>query len=157
VLSPEVLSTTSPADDLILRVANRREANSFWVHDTRPIGGTFEGEARPFLLFSEPRVEDDLDTFVKAVGWTPIQDNGLAAMCNRKEDHRILGEMALWLSERLSGVVDLGGYVPAISELGLPSVNVGYSMVTGDGAYCTVVGPAALRAWLASPKFRMVK
>ncbi|WP_225613358.1 DUF6368 family protein, partial [Variovorax sp. VRV01] len=79
---------------------------------------------------------------------------GLAAMCNDSKDHRILGDMALWLSERASGVVDLGG---EISELGDQTTKVSYQTAAGHISCFSVLDPEGLRAWLGSTSFRMVK
>jgi hypothetical protein len=41
------------------------------------------------------------------------------AMCNDEIDQRILGRMALWIAEKTSGFVDLGGCVE-LPPSGLP-------------------------------------
>lgn len=154
VLSPRARVSDELVDDLVRLVGHERDGNSFWVRDTRKVGGTYEGERRPFILFSEPRDEVDLRAMKEALGWAPLQEIGLAAMCNDAKDHRILGEMALWLSEKLSGVVDLCGEIP---ELDGQAARVAYQAAAGHTAYISVADPEELRAWLASAAFRMVK
>ena len=51
----------------------------------------------------------DMAQWVAQVGYFPEQEIGLAAMCNRPIDHRILGHLALRLAERFEGIIDLGG------------------------------------------------
>jgi hypothetical protein len=53
--------------------------------------------------------EDDVAQWTAQVGYFPEQEIGLAAMCNRPIDHRILGHMTLYLAERYNGIIDLGG------------------------------------------------
>jgi hypothetical protein len=142
------------ADDLIGLVAGVREGDSFWVNDTRPIGGAYAGEGRPFLLFWEAREERELQAIEKATGWMPAQEIGLAAMVNTEQDHRILAELAIWLAERHSGVVDLGGEVPLVSQAVHESLSSSGEDLT---AVAHIARPDALRAWLGSPDFRMVK
>ncbi|MBD9668850.1 hypothetical protein IB278_33335 [Variovorax sp. VRV01] len=95
-----------------------------------------------------------MSAIAEAIGWTPLLEIGLAAMCNDSKDHRILGDMALWLSERASGVVDLGG---EISELGDQATKVSYQTAAGHISCFSVLDPEGLRAWLGSTSFRMVK
>lgn len=157
VLSPKVRVSDELVDNLICLLGNERDGDSFWVCDTRKIGGTYVGEGRPFVLSSELRDEDELRVIGEAIGWVPLQEVGLAAMCNDAKDHRILAEMALWLSDRLSGVVDLCGEMPFASELGCQSARVSYQAAAGHTAYFSVMDPDGLRVWLASDAFRMVK
>ena len=158
VLSPTALEADEILKELVRMVGNESDGESFWVRDTRGIGGIYAGEGRPFILFSEPRDADELSAITAVVGWTPLQEIGLAAMCNDAKDHRILAEMALWLSDRLSGVVDLNGEIPFISALGRQSARVGDQAFLGGNAACSsIASPDGLRAWLANAGFRMVK
>ena len=139
-------------------VGNESDGASFWVRDTQGIGGTYVGEGRPFILLAEPRDAEDLSAIAAAVGWTPLQEIGLAAMCNGAEDHRILAEMAFWLSDQLSGVVDLNGEIPFISAMGCQSASVADQTFLGGHVGCSsIASPDGLRAWLGSAGFRMVK
>ena len=52
---------------------------------------------------------DDMAQWVAQVGYFPEQYIGLAAICDRPIDHRILGHMALRLAEHYGGIIDLGG------------------------------------------------
>ena len=68
------------------------------VHPTRdPSGALYEHE------------EDDVAQWVAQVGYFPEQEIGLAAVCNRPIDHRILGHLALRVAERHGGIIDLNG------------------------------------------------
>lgn len=101
---------------MINSISSHREGRDFWVGDTRPIGGRYTGGGRPFLLsVSGPEEEfgEDAERYSAeiglAFGFRPVQDIGFVAMCNGTEDHRVLGEMCLWLARRFGGVVGFGG------------------------------------------------
>ena len=112
------------------------------------------GRVGPSSYFLSPGGDVELRAIEEAVGWAPVQEIGLTAMCNDAKDHRVLGGMALWLAERLSGVVDLCGEIP---ELDGQVAKVAYQAANGHTAYISITGTDGLRAWLASAVFRMVK
>lgn len=110
-------------DEMIVSVSRgHREEDRFWVTTTRPIGGSYEGESRPFVVSvgtELPWEEDGLlgeaggaaALYERPFGLCP--DNGvtLIAMCNQPEDHRVLGELSLALAERLGGIIDMDGLI----------------------------------------------
>src|SRR5262249_62191258 len=105
---------------LIVAVGNERNGSGlFWVSTTRTIGGEYEGESRPFVVGFEPwclePAEDEL--FVAGFGFRPHHQIGVGAMCKQPEDHRLLGEVSVWLAEQLGGVVTAGGPLQLPSEL----------------------------------------
>lgn len=158
-----VLSSThcAPKDivDELVRVCGDIDGqNSFLVRDTRAIGGLYEGDGRPFIWFTEPREPDECSLITIALGFVPIQNIGLGAMCNQSIDHQILGEMALWLAERIGGFVDLGGSALAI-PLEIPGkiARIPYETASGWQSEYLIMDQVALRAWLACPSFAMVK
>jgi len=131
--------------------------DEFSVKDTRSIGGSYQGEGRPFILFTEPRDPEEIAEVERILGWASTGDIGLAAMCNRPQDHRILAEMALWLAERLAGCVDLGGEISYPPHLPGRAISIPYITANGVEAHYTLLDPPALRAWLSSPEFHMIK
>jgi hypothetical protein len=142
-------------------------------------GGTYDDfqlEGRPFIVNlgpSSPREVTEID-LSQLLGWTPEDRVGFAAMCNDVEDHRLLARLSLDLAEEAGGIVDFGGALsigphiegasPAapmrISKPeGLDGVLFATSYKTVRGSFTTAhYGDVAfVRAWLADPRFHMVK
>lgn len=112
-------------DEVIDLVGSKGEGDSIWVETTRPIGGSYEGLGRHFLA----DVIDDSDRpwaegawpaeieetpagfFERTFGLVPDEGITLAAMPNNPEDHRILGELAICVAERLGGIIDMCGLI----------------------------------------------
>lgn len=146
-------------DELIRLVGNYREGEDFWVDDTSAIGGTYCGELQPFIgsLDSPEHEPDDLVALDSTFGWVPTRAVTLSAMCNGTVDHRILGEMILWLAVKLDGIVDFCG------QLDLPPSTLGrvaklpYLSFGGEQHFSVFADQEALRSWLQSPSFHMVK
>ena len=157
ILHSVSLAVTGLVNELIGLVAVHRDGDSFDVKDTRPISGSYRGEGRPFLLFKELIDEEESGEIERVLEWTSVNQIGFAAMCNRAEDHRILAEMALWLAERLSGYVDLGGELPFPPMLPGKIFSVSYVTASGLQGQYMIIDVTALRAWMSCPEFRMVK
>ena len=101
------------------------DGDSIWVETTRPIGGSYEGTGRPFLV--GPGVESErpwadgywpAETeetpaafYQRNFGLVPNEQIILSAMVNGPEDHRILAELAICAAERLGGIIDMGGLI----------------------------------------------
>jgi len=142
-------------------------------------GGTydeFQLEGRPFIVNLGLRSARELTEIdlSQLLGWTPEDKVGFAAMCNGAEDHRLLARLSLDLAEEAGGIVDFSGALsigPHI-EGASPSAPMRISKPEGlDGvlfvtSYKTVWGSFAaahfgdvafVRAWLADPRFHMVK
>ncbi|NHZ33669.1 hypothetical protein F0185_08710 [Massilia sp. CCM 8692] len=143
--------------ELIALVAHARDGEHFTVKDTRPIHGSYAGEGRPFILFSESIDAGTADAIAALTGWYPAQGIGFAAMCNGDEDHRILAELALWLAGRLSGYVDMGGEPDLPAGLPGNAHALPYDTASGWEAHATLLDPTALAAWMRCQAFRMVK
>jgi hypothetical protein len=154
--------------------------DAFWVRDTRPVGGGYVGEDRPFAV--EVGLQPDWQpeqfaALAEAFGFAPRDELAVVAFCNRHEDHRVLGELALSLAERFGGVINLGGALwPSLpaAEIdildpdwrrvepyfrrmveGVPGRVVG--LRSGPEWVTHVADAAFLRAWLTHPHFHMVK
>lgn len=160
ILLPDPLRADHLAlvDELIGRVSDTRQGEDFWVVDTRPIGGSFRGDGRSFIISSEPaqdREESENSQIREGFGWLPVSQVSLAAMCNSPEDHQILAEIALSITERLGGVIDLNGNLPI--ERTLAVVAVTYRTISETTAEYLVVQPEVLRKWRENPAFHMVK
>lgn len=86
------------------------EGDDFWI-----LG-------RPFMLSfdSNEPVTEEVST---VLGWSPQEAVVLAAMCNDRLDHRLLGELCLHFARQLEGWIDFGGaLLPRLSD----SVRVWY-------------------------------
>ena len=158
---------------------------AFWACDTRPVGGGYAGEGRPFAV--EAGLQPDwepaqLAAVAAEFGFEPRDELTAIAFCNGSEDHRVLGELCAHLAERFGGVVSFGGALwPDLppdagidlwdtdwrqiephfrrTVAGLPGRVVGlrYEPRPGREWAVHVADAAFLRAWLTHPRFRMVK
>jgi hypothetical protein len=151
------VAADSHIEELLRLLGATLDRESFVVSDTRSIGGTYQGDARPFLMGYEERDSEERAEAERILGWAASSDIGLAAMCNGPEDHRILAEIALWLAERLAGYIDLGGDLSFPTDLPGKVFHVPYAIDDGSQGWCTVVDAPALRAWLRCPQFEMIK
>lgn len=136
-----------------------------YIKDTRPFGGTYNGEPRPFVgsidEFSgrpETLYSEYSEAEVTAVEATTERSFShaivLAATCNQSMDHRILGEVSAAIAERYDGIVNFDSLSAPLSELGLLK-----SEWIEDGLeYWIVLGStASARKWLAHERFHMLK
>jgi hypothetical protein len=158
MLSPIPYSVDDLIEELVGFTNIRREKDCHWIGNTQAIGGTYKGDGRPFIWVREPTDPGDLATIAEVLQVTPAQEVGLAAMCNQEIDHQILGEMALWIAEKTSGFVDLGGCVE-LPPTGWPGrvARIPYDTASGFEAEYMVMDRVAFRAWVSCPTFRMVK
>lgn len=174
VILPQAIGDELRADieSEIQRMSTRVEGEDFWLNH------------RPFILIMDPD-EFQCPHIAKIVGWTPRADIGFAAMCNRDEDHRLLGEICLYFARKMNGLVDFGGalYPPIIGEVNalwekhssgrgttwdewqpyFDEMMKGmrgtlYTVPTVERDWIYHVGDAEfLEFWLEHPNFRMVK
>jgi hypothetical protein len=96
-------------DELVrLTGDNRYNERYFRVSDTTALGGTYRGEPLSFDWAAEEFAMEDSDpaAFLASFGWLPVLDLQLASVCNGMQEHRVLGELALWLTCRMGGFVD---------------------------------------------------
>ena len=166
------------------------------IHTTIPIGGSYTGEGRLFDVGWEPddhlgAYEEDepgwVQTIVTRFGFAPSSSIGIAAGINRPADHRILGELALYLARVYGGVINFNGaLIPASthseeekasltrpfdaswSQIAAPReqffaklpgriVALPYR-VTDDRMWVTHVADCEfMAAWLSHPDFHMIK
>jgi hypothetical protein len=108
----------------------------------------------------------------KALGWTPRDAIGFAAMCNQPKDHRILGALCARFARRFDGIVDLGGRVLEGVETGAAGEPIRVvnprntrgilfvvSHVSEDGRRwdSQLCDAEFMESWLTDDSFRMVK
>jgi hypothetical protein len=151
-------STNALIEELVGLTGNTTHKHGYRVENTHPIGGTYKGEGRPYVWDQESRDPREMALIAEALGVTPGQEIGLAAMCSADVDNQILGEMALWMADKASGLVDLAGCVE-LPQVALPGriVRIPYETAAGGEAEYMVMDRVAFRAWVSCPMFRMVK
>jgi hypothetical protein len=85
------------------------------IETTTPIGGTYAGERRPFGIqfVSSQGMRNDEDRSAEwcahikqEFGLIPQAELVASMDCNDREDHRVLGELCLYLARRGRGLVD---------------------------------------------------
>lgn len=157
---------TSPSD--VMRFAADRfpsepdsqplNENCYWVGNTRRIGGSTKGalrkfavRVRPFELYPEAQ-----DAITAATGMNVTQRIVLSAFCNRSIDHRILCELAAFLSCQYDGYVDfLDTAVPSDAP---GALDLYYRYGDQGAVIDTRLGTAeTCRWWLGHDHFHMAK
>jgi hypothetical protein len=165
ILLPEPLTGAEEAtfESLITAVGNRRGGGAaFWVATTKPIGGSYEGDPRPFD--GGLHLNEAVDPDPKVVGLIagtfgfPCADVMIevGARYNDPVDHRLLAEVAAWLAEKLGGVISVGGPLPLPVDHPGRHVAVPISVPVGSESTFHVLDATALRAWCKSPHFHMI-
>jgi len=139
--------------------------DAFFVITTRPIGGTDDFPARPFIS-SGGRIDNpltfgyttsELSQIGELLSATPIASLTFSAMCNDRIDHEILARLCAHVGKKLDGVVDLNGTIAfdCDEQIGL------YSIEYHNHLYQTVsrhiCHPDFLTSFITHPEFRMVK
>jgi uncharacterized protein DUF6368 len=96
-----------------------------WIRTTRPVGGSYDGEGRPFGVRwkqGEDYAGEDEDfpawhkDIAQCFGFLPQSRIFLEAGCSDAADHRIMGELVLYLARSMHAAIDLHGeLIPASS------------------------------------------
>ena len=153
-----------PSPEDLIRIANlldpeAADANDFHVASTIAIGGAVRAdEPRPFGLALGAVGSDDPDLARAAhlFGFTPTVAVHALAYANQQVDHRVLGELELFLARELRGLVDFGGSLGSLIPPQGKLVAIPYAGSSGDEAFH--IGDAAfLEWWLQQPGFHMIK
>jgi hypothetical protein len=140
-------------------------AEDFHVETTLPIAGTSTSRegGRPFSVRfaesveAEAEEEESLRQIEDGFSFWPIAEIQAAAGCNEGIDHRILGELAAFLSNHFGGIINFGG------QLGVDHADAGklqsvrYAPASGGQAIFHVGDLAFLKQWLNHPRFHMCK
>jgi hypothetical protein len=114
-------------ESMSIRPSKREIWPAFSIVSTKLISGFYEDKGRRFgikgkgrffeiaWITGEAYIEkyEDFSSLCKDVfrpfALLPCAGIGLQALGNQKEDHRILGELALYLAKAFEGLVDFGG------------------------------------------------
>jgi hypothetical protein len=165
----------SPAD-LLGNNKLRASGCEFEVSTLVPLGGTFKGRGwHPWIVLELEGLSDDeliaqgwlrdelpsllggaFDVIERAFGIRPRQQIVIRANARDEEDHRVLGELALFLAERFGGIIqdvaDCGVNDPPAD---LPGQLVPVSWMPGRRPAFYIADAGFLRAWLRHPRFHM--
>ena len=158
--------TWGEIENVILKISDKVEGNDFRVSTTKPINGTVEKiDGRPFGI---EKHEIDLEYYEYSeeeilmikdyVGFDPKFDLGIYAMCNREIDHKILGELTLYLAEKFDGLIDFGGQISAKPKnFKGRTWEIPYETSGGMTAVYNIADVDFMKDWLNSKNFRMLK
>lgn len=160
---PKPQSNAPVIEDLV-QIAHRldsqaRSADNFHITNTAAIGGTTRvKEPRPFgLTLGPPGLdESELRTSERVVGFKPPGAVHAFAYANAAIDHRILGELALFLARQIDGLVDFGGTLGPIHAARGTLYAIPYEGSTPAETF-HVGNTEFLEWWLQQPEFHMVK
>ncbi len=143
------------------------EGDDFWVESTCKLGGSYTGEGRPFFMRFADASDDlelgeDIGLYADALGWLPKLSVGLAAMCNRDQDHRILAELSCYICRTHGGVITMHGDFNWVCRdrsfrARVDSHSDVVTVVDVDGSRTQLFKPSILIDWMAHPDFRMLK
>lgn len=160
-------TVVSAIRDACLSTATHTEGNDFWVESTSIVGGSYVGEGRPFILWFADASDDlelgeDIGLFTNALGWLPKLSFGLAAMCNRDQDHRILAELSCYICRNHGGMITMNGDFDWVCRDRSfrehfhhhPEV---VTVVDVDNSKSQLFTHAVLTDWMTHPDFRMLK
>jgi len=174
-------------------VSLEQKEHNFWVNTTQPIGGSIKSDGSPFSVnfenitnINDHYENNELAQIVSFIGYKPEFSLNLSAMCNGDIDHKILGELTLYLAKTLNGHIDFGGVVFSLNQLpwyrsanwylfkaSWPKVEpyfkrfkqnisgniftVHYKTASGKKWAYHISDTEFLESWLKSPEFHMIK
>ncbi len=110
-------------DKIIQHISSIRENENFWVTSTKYINGSAEADGQPFALsinkIDKDNYEDaSLANISSRIGYLPVYDIAIIAMCNQSIDHRILGELTYYFTNMFEAYIDFGGaLLPTLKHL----------------------------------------
>lgn len=160
-LTPDSKSAT--IEELLL-IAHRldfqaRSADEFQVRSTAAIGGEVRTDKpRPFglALGAAGLADTEIRVAELLLGFEPDHAVHAFAYVNAPIDHRILGELALFLAREFTGIVDFGGTLGQITMPLGKLLSIRYAESTlGESFH--VADAEFLEWWLRHDNFHMVK
>jgi len=168
VLLGSIPSETELAEiqNIIEKLSTRIEGTDFWVVTTIPINGTADIssliEARPFILELEELTADGFYTAsklsqIESFSHTrPVFCLTLSAMCSHQVDHRILGDLTLYLANKLNGIIYFDGKLDSAKIAGYQGRTRAIDTEEAEAAY-SICDTEFMKWWLCSPNFKMIK
>ncbi|HKR62924.1 MAG TPA: DUF6368 family protein [Thermoanaerobaculia bacterium] len=148
-------------DDLAKTLgSSNTSAADFHVETTIPIGGTVEaGEGgRPLVAgFEDPLFEEgEGESLQSSFGFVPAAIISVGAMCNDRVDHRVLGELAVYLAQHFGGIIGFNGALGVARVVHGKLAEIRYE-VEGRRLFAHVGDVAFMHGWLRDPAFHLVK
>jgi len=144
------LSTTQ-IESIEERIANLSEevqGADFWV------------KGRPFIWNQGEEFDGEFDEleYLKYTGWKPHDQILLIAMCNGREDHRILADLCLLISREFSGRIDFGGQLIGVDDAAPGSLwAIPYDTYLGETTTNDIGDVEFLQWWSTQSNFHMIK
>ena len=150
VIVPQVLDERT-----VLEIAGIIESTA-----DRVDGRDFAVSGHPFIWSHGEEYDGEFSEcdYSTAVGWRPKDQILLIAMCNQPEDHVILADLCIKISEKIGGLIDFGGTLQLSgSETSGRLHRIGFDSSHGGTGYCHIGDIEFLKGWISQPEFRMVK
>ena len=153
-------------ENIIRNISDKVEGNDFWVTSTESINGSVKNtDGRPFGIEKHKidsnyynYSEEEISMIKDYVGFNPKFDLGLYAMCNREIDHKILGELTLYIADKFKGLIDFGGQISILlDEITGEIWEIPYETAGGMTAVYNVADVNFMKNWLSNKNFRMIK
>ncbi len=152
--------------NVIQKISSKVIGNDFWVDDTKPIRGTQSLlEGKPFRIdefkidrYSSNYTQQEIDLIEVHLAFNPKYALEIYAMCNQFIDHRILGELTLYLAEYFQGAIDFGGCILSkTTDFKGRIYEIPYETSEGNSSFYNVCDIEFMKEWLKHESFRMIK
>lgn len=151
-------------EEIIQKISDKVNNDDFWIIDTGFINGTVKiKEGRPFGI-KKKKIDLEFDYSKEEILWikkyvnfNPVFDIGILAMCNREIDHRILGELTLYLAEKFNGLVDFGRQIKQFDNVEGKKWEVPYRTIDNEIEFYNITDVVFMKNWLENKNFRMIK
>ena len=153
-------------ENVILNISDEVEGNDFWVTSTESINGSIKNiQGRPFGIEKNKidsgyynYSEEEILKIKDEVGINPKFDLVFYAMCNREVDHKILGELTLYIAEKFDGLINFCGQISMQSDEMIGKTwEIPYKTSTGMTAVYHIADVDFMKGWLCDKNFRMIK
>jgi hypothetical protein len=113
-------------------------------------------DGRPFVYSLGWEYEEQLIEYAELnslLGWAPLDQVVLGALCNAPEDHRALGSLTLGLASAIGGVIEFGYLLEKYTGDERILQHPEHYVYEGT----SILGVNLMRAWLLHRDFAMVK
>ena len=150
VIVPKVLDERE-----VLRIAGIIEETA-----DRVDGRDFAVSGHPFSWTQGEEYDGEFSEcdYSTTLGWRTKDQIILIAMCNQSEDHAILADLCIKVSEQIGGLIDFGGILQ-LSDRAVSGClhRIEFESSHGGTGYCHIGDIEFLKGWISQPEFRMVK
>ncbi|GGI11707.1 DUF6368 family protein [Gottfriedia solisilvae] len=129
----------------------------FWINDGKSLGTSYFGEGLPFgIIIEEVEFDETEENLIyQAVNYFPKQEIIIISYCNGKYEHLILANLAIMITEKFNGIIDMGGKLPSsYSEINDGSI---WEISYGKDRVYHLSDVGFLKKWVQHPNFLMIK